>query len=78
LAESVVGSVIMLGKTGMEEFGLGGPYWFSETQNGVTCRNVTYKESLRTTLYEEAYGVKKDVSRFRPFGCRAYMHLNMD
>ena len=24
------------------------------------------------------FGVKKDVSKFRPFGCRAYMHLNKD
>jgi hypothetical protein len=29
----------MLGKTGMAESGLGGPYWFSATQNSVTCRN---------------------------------------
>ena len=21
------------------------------------------------------FGVRKDVSKFRPFGCRAYMHL---
>ncbi len=62
----------------MAESGLGGPYWFSATQNDVTCRNVTYKERLGTTQYEKTYGVKKDVSKFRPFGCRAYMHLNKD
>ncbi len=34
------------------------------------------RECLGTTLYEKTYSVKKDVSKFRPFGCRAYMHLN--
>ncbi len=61
LAESSVGSVTMLGKTGMAESGLGGPYWFSATHNGVTCRNVTYKERLGTTPYEKTYGVEKKV-----------------
>ena len=78
MAEASVGLVSMLDKTGMAESGLGGPYWFSATQNGVTCRNVTYKERLGTTQYEKTYGVKKAVSKFRPFGCRAYMHLNKD
>ncbi len=68
LAESSVGLVTMLGKTGMAESGL----WFNATQNGVNCRNVTYKERLWITPYEKTYGVKKDVSKFRPFGCRTY------
>ncbi len=54
-------SVTMLGKTGMAESGLGSPYWFSATQNGVTCRNVTYKECLGTTQYEKTNGVKKGI-----------------
>ena len=78
LAEASVGSVSMLGKTWMSESGLGGPYWFCSTQNGVNCRNVTFKERLGTTPYEKTYGIKKDVSRFKPFGCLAYMHLNKD
>ena len=68
----------MLGKTGMAESGLGGQHWSCSTQNGVNCRNVTFKERLGTTPYEKTYGIKKDVSRFKPFGCRAYMHLNKD
>ncbi len=82
MAESSVSSVTMLENTGMAESGLGGPYWFSATQNGVNYRtgNVTYRErpSLGTTPYEKTCGVKKNVSKFRPFGCRAYMHLNKD
>jgi hypothetical protein len=62
----------MLGKTAMAELGvlgLRGPNWFCTTNNGVNCRNVTYTEGLATTPYERKYGVKKDVSKFRPFGC---------
>jgi hypothetical protein len=44
----------------------------------VICRNVTFKQSIGTTPFEKMYGIKKDVSKFRPFGCRAYMHLNKD
>ena len=36
------------------------------------------RNRLGTTLHEKVYEVKKDVSEFRPFGCRAYMHLNKD
>ncbi len=42
--------------------------------HGVSCRNTTYKERLVTTPHEKWYGMKKDVSRFRPYGCRGYMH----
>jgi hypothetical protein len=64
----------MLGKARMAESGLGRQYWFCSTQNGVNCRNVTFKERLGTT----PYGIKKDVSRFKPSGCRVYMPLNKD
>jgi hypothetical protein len=53
----------------MSESGLGGAYWFSATQNGVNCRNVTYIERLGTTPFQKTHGVKKDVWKFRPFGC---------
>ncbi len=28
--------------------------------------------------FEMMYGIKKDVSNFRQFGCLVYMHLNKD
>ena len=68
----------MLGKTVMAESGMGGQFWFSATMNGVNCRNATYKKRLGTTPHEKVYGTKKDVSKFRPFGCRVYMHLNKE
>jgi hypothetical protein len=68
----------LLGKTAMAESGLGGRFWFCATQNGVICRNVTFKQSIGTTPFGKMYGIKKYVSKFRPFGCRAYMHLNKD
>ncbi len=39
---------------------------------------MTFKQSIGTTPFEKMYGIKKDVSKFRPFGCSAYMHLNKD
>jgi hypothetical protein len=42
----------------------------------VISRNVTFKQSIETTPFEKTYGIKKDVSKFLPFGRRAYMHLN--
>ena len=68
----------MLGKTVMAESGMGGQFWFSATMNGVNCRNATYKKRLGTTPHEKVYGTKKDVSKFRPFGCRVYIHLNKE
>ena len=62
----------------MAESGLGGPMWFSAVTHAVNCRNVTFKKRLGTTQHEKLFGVNKDVSKFRPFGCRAYMHLNKE
>ena len=62
----------------MAESGLGGQFWFSATMHGLNCRNATFKERLGTTPYEKLYGRKKDVSLFRPYGCRGYMHLNKE
>ncbi len=44
----------------------------------MNCRNATFKKRLGTIPHEKVYGVKKDVSKFRPFGCRAYMHLRLN
>ena len=78
LAESSVGSTKMLGRAVMAESGMGGPLWFSAGNHGLNSRNTTFKRRLGTTPHEKIFGVKKDVSKFRPFGCRAYMLLNKD
>ena len=70
LAESS-NSITLLGRTVMAESGLGGPLWFSATTHGVNCRTATFKKRVGTTPHEKIFGVKKDVSKFRPFGCRA-------
>ncbi len=57
---------------------IGGRFWFFATQNWMICRNVTFKQSIGTTPFEKMYGMKNDVSKFLPFWCRAYMHLNKD
>jgi hypothetical protein len=78
LVESSVGTVTMLEKTGMAEPGLGGRFWFCAIQNGVICRKVTFKQSIGTAPFEKVYGIRKELFKFRPFGYRAYMHLNKD
>ena len=75
LAEASIKSTIMLAKCGIADSGLGAPFWFSAMVNGKDCRNATYKHRIRNTPYGLLYGEKKDLSKFRPFGCRAYMHL---
>ena len=62
----------------MAESGLGGRFWFSAATCGKDCRNVTYKERIKSTPCGFLYGEKKDVSKFRPFGCRGYMWLNKE
>ena len=75
LAEASIKSTIMLAKCGIADSGLGAPFWFSAMVNGKDCRNVTYKHRIRNTPYGLLYGEKKDLPKFGPFGCRAYMHL---
>ena len=68
----------VLARSGMAQSGLGGKYWFCAATYGKDCRNVTYKERIKNTPWGLLYGEKKDVSKFRPFGCRAWMHLNKE
>ena len=78
LAESAINSIMRLARTVMAESGLGGRFWFKAASAGVDARNVTYKHRLGETPWTRVYGSPKDVSRFRAFGCRAYVHLNSD
>jgi hypothetical protein len=59
----------------MAESRLEGRFWLCATQNGVICCNATFKQKIGTMPFEKVYGIKKDVSKFKPFGCLAYMHL---
>jgi hypothetical protein len=60
----------------MVESGLGGQFWFSAAMAAKDARNVTYKERIQITPYLYMYKTKKDISKFRVFGCQAYMYLN--
>ena len=78
LAEASINSIMRLARTVMAESGLGGRFWFKAAEAGVDARNVTFKERLKETSWTRMYGEPKDVSRYRPFGCRAWVHLNSD
>jgi hypothetical protein len=62
----------------MVESGLGGQFWFSAAMAAKDARNVTYKERIQMTPHMRMYRAKKDISRFRAFGCQVYMYLNSE
>ncbi len=77
LAEAAVKST-GLTTCSMAESGMVGKFWFKAATNWKNCRNVTYKRSINSTPYRELYGKEKDVSRFRQYGCLAFMHIHED
>jgi hypothetical protein len=78
LSEASIKSILLLTKTEMTESGMAGRFWFSASIHAKNCRNVTYKQRIGTTPHAKMYGTKADVSKFRPFGCNAYVHLNKE
>ena len=78
LAEAAINSIMRLARTVMAESGLGGRFWFKAALAGKDARNVTYKQRLGQTPHSCIYGELKDVSRFRAFGCRAWVYLNAE
>jgi hypothetical protein len=71
LGEAGIKSGLLLARTEIAESGsakLARRYWFSAVNNGKNCRNVTFKYRLGTTPYARLYGIKIDVSKFRPLG----------
>jgi hypothetical protein len=76
LPEAAIHSVMMLSRTITVESGLGGRFWSTSVVTGCETRNVTYKARICTTPWNLMHGEKKDVSRFRAFRCRAWVHLN--
>jgi hypothetical protein len=73
--ESSINSLLTLARSTMVESGLGGQYWFSAMMAAKDARNATYKERIGTTPWMLMHGTKRDVSKFRAFGCRAYVYL---
>jgi hypothetical protein len=68
------------------ESGLSGRFWFKAALAGQ-WRHVMlamlqgahrYKESISTTPWRQMHGEMRDVSRFRAFGCSAWVYLNSD
>jgi hypothetical protein len=62
----------------MVESGLGGQFWFSVMMAAKDALNATYMEWIGTTTWMLMHGTKRDVSKFRAFGCRAYVYLNVE
>ncbi len=77
LPEAAINSVMMLSRTIMVESGLCGRFWFKSAGVGCEARNVTYKARIGTP-WKAMHGEKNNLSRFRAFGCRAWVHLNSE
>ncbi len=78
LAEAAVNSLMMVSRTIMAESGLGGLFWFKSAVAACDASNATYKERISTAPWRQMYGEMRDVSRFRAFGCRAWVQLNKE
>ena len=78
LPEAAINSVMMLSRTIMVESGLCGRFWFKSALGGCEARIVTYKARIGTTPWKLIHGEKKDLSLFRAFGCRAWIHLKSE
>ncbi len=62
----------------MAESGLGGRFWFKAALAAWEAPNATYKERIGTTPWRRMHGEIRVVSRFRAFGCRAWVYLDSD
>ncbi len=62
----------------MAESGLGCQFWFKTALAACDARNETYKEHIGTTPWQWKHGEMRDVSRFRAFGCRAWVYFDSD
>jgi hypothetical protein len=78
LAEAAINSILRLARTVMAESGLGGRFLFKASLAGKDTHNLIYKQRLWQTPHSCIYGELEDVSRFRAFGCRAWVYLNAE
>ena len=76
LAESSINSLMTLARAQLAESGLSGRFWFRALSCSTDARNATYHERTKTTPFRAIYGRKQNLSKFRAFGCRAYLYLN--
>jgi hypothetical protein len=60
----------------MVESGLGGQFWFGAAIVAKVVLNVTYNKRIKMTPQRLLYRKKKDIAKFRAFGCSAYVYLN--
>ena len=80
LAESSIGSLMLLTRSQMAESGMGGRFWFRAMVSGKDARNE-YHERIGTTRHHFVLENPKNVFMFRAFGppsfgCRMLKFLN--
>jgi hypothetical protein len=77
-AESSIDSIMLLARTVMAESGAAGRFWFRAALASKDARNATFKTRIGTSPHALLHGEPRDVSKFRAFGCRAFVYLNAE
>ena len=73
--ESAIRTLTRLARSMKTESGVGVRFWFHMLAAAANASNVTYKPRLDSTPHRIVYKAKKDISKFRTFGCKAIMYL---
>jgi hypothetical protein len=60
----------------MVESGMTGMFWFLALITAKDAMNATYHERIKTTPHMLVYCQPKNLSKFRAFGCSAFMTLH--
>jgi hypothetical protein len=78
LAESPIKLLNLLVRPQMVESRMTGMFWFRALITAKDARNATYHEHIKTMQHMLVYGQPKNLSKFRTFGCSAFMTLDKD
>jgi len=73
--ESAIRTLTRLARSMKTESGVSVRFWFHMLVAAANASNATNKQRLDSTPHRIAYSVKKDISKFRIFGCKAIMYL---
>jgi hypothetical protein len=72
--ETAIRTLSRLARSEIHQSGLYGKSWFSAMCDAKEATNSTYNAALGTTPWFSMYGEKRDLTKFRPFGCKAYAY----
>ena len=75
-AERMNRTVLDRARTVLSSSGLSGTFWARATMYSVNVINSPYKARINGVPYTLLTGAEPDLSRFQPFGCKAYVYVD--